>query len=119
MISVTILTKNSAKYLREVLRALTTFDDVLLLDSGSTDETRDIAQEFPNTRILNTTFKGFGPLHNEAAALARHDWIFSLDSDEVVTPELQRELASRGARPGETLTIDDGGADVGEAPQAA
>lgn len=93
MISVTILTKNSGKYLREALGSLKAFDEVLIVDSGSTDNTLGIAGTFPNTRIVSTTFRGFGPLHNEAAALARHDWIFSLDSDEVVTPELQQELA--------------------------
>ena len=74
MISVTILTKDSAQHLPKVLSALRTFDDVVVLDSGSWDNTLAIAREFPNVRAFSTQFKGFGPLHNEAAGLARHDW---------------------------------------------
>jgi glycosyltransferase involved in cell wall biosynthesis len=92
MISVTILTKDSARHLRVVLDALRSFDEVVLLDSGSSDGTLMIAKEFANTKVYSTEFKGFGPLHNEAAALARHDWILSLDSDEVLTPALRAEI---------------------------
>jgi glycosyltransferase involved in cell wall biosynthesis len=92
-ISVTILTKDSARHLARVLEALKIFDDVVMLDNGSADETLAIAKKFPNVRVFTTTFKGFGPLHNEASALARHDWILSLDSDEVLTVELSREIA--------------------------
>jgi hypothetical protein len=45
-------------------------------------------------RTFSTQFKGFGPLHNEAAGLALHDWILSLDSDEVITTELCQEIAA-------------------------
>ena len=82
MISATILTKNSACNLRKVLESAPGFDEVLVLDSGSSDDTRAIAREFPNVTVHTTVFKGFGPLHNEASALARNDWIFSLDSDD-------------------------------------
>jgi len=91
-ISVTILTKDSARLLREVLEALRSFDEVVVADNGSSDATLEIARAFPNVKIHCTEFKGFGPLHNEVAALARNDWIFSLDSDEVLTPELVAEL---------------------------
>ena len=52
----------------------------------------EIAAEFPNVKIHHEEFKGFGPLHNEATALASNDWILSIDSDEVLTPELIREI---------------------------
>lgn len=91
-ISVTILTKDSARLLREVLEALGSFDEVLIADNGSSDATLEIGRAFPNVKIHCTEFKGFGPLHNEVAALARYDWIFSVDSDEVLTPELVAEL---------------------------
>jgi glycosyltransferase involved in cell wall biosynthesis len=96
MISVTILTKNSARHLPRVLNALRSFDDVVVLDTGSSDHTLAIARSCANTRVFSTEFKGFGPLHNEAAGLARHDWILSLDSDEVITPELIQEIAGIG-----------------------
>ena len=91
-ISVTILTKNSAKYLQEVLEAVQTFDEVLIYDNGSTDMTLEIAKQFPNVRIEKGTFEGFGITHNKASNLAKHDWILSIDSDEVVTPSLLKEI---------------------------
>lgn len=92
-ISVTILTKNSQKYLQEVLEALRAFEEVLIYDNGSTDNTLDIAAGFPNVRICIGNFEGFGPTHNKASALAKWDWILSIDSDEVVTPEMASEIA--------------------------
>lgn len=91
-ISVTILTKNSAAYLHEVLQALSTFDEVLVCDTGSEDQTLEIAALFPNVTIQRIPFKGFGPTHNDASSLARNEWILSIDSDEVVTPELRQEI---------------------------
>lgn len=92
LISVTVLTKNSQKYLKEVLQALTSFDEVLICDTGSTDDTIKIAQTYPNVTIVERQFIGFGPTHNLATSLARNDWILSVDSDEVVTPELAKEI---------------------------
>lgn len=91
-ISVTILTKNSRKYLAEVINALHEFDEVLVCDTGSTDETVAIARKFPNVTICNSPFIGFGPTHNVASNLARNDWILSIDSDEVVNPEMVKEI---------------------------
>ena len=94
MISITILTRNSARHLPKVLDSVRSFDEVVVLDSGSSDGTLAMARQFPNVKVYATQFKGFGPLHNEAAAMARNDWIFSVDSDEVVTPELAQEIAT-------------------------
>jgi glycosyltransferase involved in cell wall biosynthesis len=94
MITVTILTKNSQKYLREVLTALHRFDEVLIYDNGSTDNTLEIAGSFPNVTIYRGDFKGFGPTHNAASAVAKHDWILSIDSDEVATPEMVADIMS-------------------------
>lgn len=91
-ISVTILTKDSARLMREVLGALQSFDEIILLDNGSTDGTMEIAREFPNVKIHRTEFKGNGPLHNEATGLARNNWILALDSDEVLSAELLAEI---------------------------
>lgn len=99
-ISVTILTKNSQKYLQEVLASLKDFDEVLLFDNGSTDRTFEIAAAFPNVNVLKGTFDGFGPTHNKASALAKWDWILSIDSDEVVTPKMATEIASTALDPG-------------------
>jgi glycosyltransferase involved in cell wall biosynthesis len=93
-ISVTILAKNSEKYLKEVLQALKDFDEVLIYDNGSFDKTLEIASGFTNTTIHKGTLEGFGPTHNKASALAKHDWILSIDSDEVVTKSMAAEIAA-------------------------
>jgi len=87
-ITVTVLTKNSQKYLSRCLDALKAFDEVLLLDNGSEDETLKIAENYENVTILEHPFIGFGPMKNMAAEKARNDWIFSVDSDEVASGEL-------------------------------
>jgi glycosyltransferase involved in cell wall biosynthesis len=99
MISVAIIVKDGEKYIEECLQSLASFDEVLLLDTGSTDRTMEIARRFQNVRIEQREFIGFGPTKNLAAELAAHDWILSVDSDEVVTPELSSEIQS--------LSLDD------------
>lgn len=94
MISVCILTKNSASTLKATLDSVQSFSEVIVLDNGSTDETCKLAESYPNVRIYKTPFIGFGALRNKAAELASHDWILSLDSDEVLSPSFSRELSS-------------------------
>ena len=99
MISVAIIVKDGETYIEECLQSLASFDEVLLLDTGSTDRTMEMARRFQNVRIEQRDFIGFGPTKNLAADLASHDWILSIDSDEVVTPELSSEIKS--------LSLDD------------
>jgi len=99
MISVTILVKNGERRLKEVLSALREFDEVLLYDTGSTDQTLEIARSFPNVVIHQKEFSGFGPAHNEAAALAKHDWILSIDADEVLSSALAKEILETSLNP--------------------
>jgi glycosyltransferase involved in cell wall biosynthesis len=94
MISVTILTKDSQRLLKEVLASLSSFDEVILYDTGSKDTTLAIAKEFKNVTIHEGPFLGFGKTHNMASSLAEHDWILSIDSDEIVTEELRKEIFS-------------------------
>jgi glycosyltransferase involved in cell wall biosynthesis len=98
-ISVTILTKNSQKYLQEVLEALTSFDEVLICDTGSQDQTITIASRFSNVKIFYEPFQGFGPTHNRASDLAKNDWILSIDSDEVVSDDLREEISRLSLQP--------------------
>lgn len=92
MFTICILTKNSERSLAATLVSLKRFPEVLLLDTGSTDRTLTIASQFPNVVIHEAPFTGFGELRNKAAALASHDWILALDSDEILSPLLQEEL---------------------------
>jgi glycosyltransferase involved in cell wall biosynthesis len=91
-ISVTILTRDAERMLHACLQALSCFSDIVVLDNGSLDATLDIARGFANVRLFQEPFTGFGPLHNRAAELAANDWILSIDSDEIVTPELCTEI---------------------------
>lgn len=92
MISVTIIVRNGERYLREVLQALMRFDEVVVLDTGSTDQSMEIANGFANVNLHQSKFLGFGPTHNLASSLAKHDWVLSIDADEIATGELVEEV---------------------------
>jgi glycosyltransferase involved in cell wall biosynthesis len=100
MISVVILTKNEADNLPRCLDSLGFSDDVLVLDSGSTDDTCAIAQA-RGARVLKRPFDSFGRQRNFAMDQGdlRHEWVLHVDADEVVTPALREEL-QRIARDG-------------------
>jgi glycosyltransferase involved in cell wall biosynthesis len=93
-ISVTVLTKNSASYIRPCLESLKYFAEVVILDNGSNDNIAELAAEYKNTVVYKCEFIGFGPLKNLAAEKARFDWIFTVDSDERLSPALIQELRS-------------------------
>ena len=84
MISITMLTKNSAETLGRVLDSLRAFPEVIIIDTGSTDETLAIAQQYANVTLYEKAFTSFGELRNMAASLAKNDWVLALDSDEVL-----------------------------------
>lgn len=94
MISATIIVKNGERKLQKVLESLSAFSEVIVYDTGSSDQTLAIAAQFPNVSIYTKEFTGFGPCHNAAALLAKHDWILSIDADEVLSPELACEITN-------------------------
>ncbi len=100
MISAVILTRNSAATLVRTLSSLACVDEVVILDNGSTDHTREIATGFPNTKWIEHPFTNFGHLRNFGAQQARNDWILVIDSDEVLSLELQQWLALCPPEPG-------------------
>jgi glycosyltransferase involved in cell wall biosynthesis len=106
-ISATILTKNSEPLLAEVLAALHWCDEVIILDTGSTDGTLAVAAAFANVSLhqLSGAFPGFGRAHRLAVELARNDWILSIDSDEIVSAGLAAEIAVLPLDPQAVYTI--------------
>jgi len=105
MITVTILTRNNEDTLKATLESVRGFSEVLIWDSGSTDRTLEIAQTFLNVTIRRGPFEGFGPTHNLASNAALHDWILSLDSDEVLSYELSQEILNLKLDPNCTYSI--------------
>ncbi|MFN0202012.1 MAG: glycosyltransferase family 2 protein [Bacteroidia bacterium] len=94
-ISVVMITLNAELHLQKCLAALTAFEEIIVLDNGSTDKTLEIARSFANVRIFQSEFLGFGQLKNKAASIAANDWIFSIDSDEIAEDGLVKEILQR------------------------
>lgn len=92
-ISVVIITKNESMIIEKCLRSLrNSFDEVLVLDSGSEDDTVNIAREFAT--VIETDWPGYAAQKNRAASMARNKWVFSLDADEVVSEKLLNILGT-------------------------
>ncbi len=90
-LSVVLITLNSETSLAKTLEAVKWADEIVLVDSGSTDGTLEIARQF-KAKIVYRAFDGYGSQKNFATEQASNDWILSLDDDEILMPELQQEI---------------------------
>ena len=91
-ISVVIITKNEAHVIGNTLQSLEGLtDDIVIVDSGSSDDTIRICQQY-KTRIIETGWAGYGMNKNMGIDAAYHDWILSLDADEAIDDELKQAL---------------------------
>jgi glycosyltransferase involved in cell wall biosynthesis len=90
-LSVTIITLNEADHVEAAIDSAAWADEIVLVDSGSTDGTPGLARAKGAT-VLSRQWSGYVDQKNYAASVATHDWIFSLDADERVSPALAREL---------------------------
>ena len=90
-ISVYIIAYNEAEKVAATIESVPWADEIILVDSWSTDGTPEIATKL-GARVVQVDFKGFGDLRNQAIAACSHDWIFSLDADERCTPEVADEI---------------------------
>ena len=86
-----IISYNEAEKIEAAVSSVLWADEVLVIDSFSTDGTAEIATAL-GARVVNVEFKGFGDLRNRALEHCTHDWVFSLDSDERCTPEVRDEI---------------------------
>jgi len=91
LLSVVIITKNEEKFIGDAIKSAEFADEILLLDSGSTDGTCKIAKKL-GAKVENQTWLGFGPQKNSAVDLATNDWVFVLDADERIPPKLCSEI---------------------------
>ena len=91
LLSVVIIVKNEEKFIGDAVKSAEFADEILILDSDSTDDTCKIAKQL-GARVENQVWLGFGPQKNRAVDLATNDWVFVLDSDERISPKLRSEI---------------------------
>src|ERR1700722_15856756 len=99
-ITATIVTLNEERNIARAIESLRCADEVVVVDSGSTDQTREIAARL-GARVIEEPWRGYAGQKNFAACCAANDWILSIDADEELTNELAAEilqLKKEGAR---------------------
>ncbi|MAB83144.1 MAG: LPS biosynthesis protein [Phycisphaerae bacterium] len=92
-LSIIIISHNEAEDIEACLESVSFADEIIVVDSESTDETRSIAAKWTE-HVHVVPWKGFGPQKNHALDLATSDWVLSIDCDERVTERLRRELST-------------------------
>jgi len=90
-LTVTVITRDEARHIEAALQSVAWADEVIVVDSGSTDGTVSIARRTA-ARVEVREWPGYGAQKNYAAEIASNDWILSLDADERVSPELAAEI---------------------------
>ena len=90
-LSVTIITKNEEKNIERCLKSVKWADEIIVVDSGSVDNTIKICEQY-NCKIIKSEWLGFGLTKRKAVSYAKNDWILSIDADEQITPELKIKI---------------------------
>ncbi|MDI9330096.1 MAG: glycosyltransferase family 2 protein [Alphaproteobacteria bacterium] len=90
-LSVIIVAKNEAHNIVECVKSCSFADEILVLDSGSTDGTPELAWQ-AGARVIETDWPGYGPQQQRGILAAQSDWVLSLDADERISAELQTEM---------------------------
>jgi glycosyltransferase involved in cell wall biosynthesis len=92
-ISAIVIARDNARTIRRCIESLRWTDELIVVDSGSTDRTPEICRELGARVHVTPDWPGHGPQKNRALDLATGEWVLSIDSDEWVTADLQREIA--------------------------
>jgi len=87
-----LITRDAATTIEQTLRSLAAFPEVIVYDNGSTDDTVERCRQFPNVKVAQGEFFGYGPTKNHAVSLAGGDWVLSIDADEYLSEALLNEL---------------------------
>lgn len=90
--SIVMIVKNAAAHLEDVLQSVKWADEIIILDSGSSDATLDIAKQYTTHIYTHTNWEGFGKQRQLADSYATKDWILSLDADEVLSDALYQDI---------------------------
>ena len=101
-ISAVIITRNEAENIRAACESVTWADEIVVVDSESTDATREIAKSC-GAKVLINKWPGFAKQKQLATDAAAHDWVLSLDADERVSPELESSIAALRRQHGKPL----------------
>jgi glycosyltransferase involved in cell wall biosynthesis len=91
-LSVILITKNEAMNIKACLDSVHFADEIIVVDNGSTDGTIELARAAGTTVIVTDDWPGFGPQKSRALAAATGQWVLSIDADERITPELEKEI---------------------------
>ena len=91
-LSVIVITKNEAHNIEACLQSVSFAQQIVVLDSGSSDDTVALSQKAGAEVSVRLDWQGFGVQKNRALALAVEDWVLSIDADERLTPDLQAEI---------------------------
>ncbi len=91
-LSVVILAKNEEAFIERCLRSVSWADEQVMLDSGSTDRTVEIATALGARVYQQQDWLGWAAQRTKAISLAQHDWVFVMDVDDIVTPELAASI---------------------------
>ncbi len=98
-ISGLIITFNEERNIAEVLQCFDFCDEIIVVDSFSTDKTAEIAKENPKVKVFQNKFEDFTKQRNFALDRASYDWILFLDGDERITPSLKAEILAELKKP--------------------
>ncbi|GAB3334546.1 glycosyltransferase family 2 protein [Larkinella ripae] len=91
-LSVVMITLNAERTIKQALESVAPWvDEMVIVDSGSTDATLHLAQQF-DCKVIHRKFDGFGPQKQFAIDQAKHDWVLVLDADEIVSAQLAEEI---------------------------
>jgi glycosyltransferase involved in cell wall biosynthesis len=96
-LSVIVITKNEAHNIQACLQSVAWCDEIIVVDSGSTDDTVALARSCSAQVVQTTDWPGYGPQKNMALSHAHSDWVLSIDADERVTPALRDEILAATA----------------------
>jgi len=104
-ISVFLVVKNEAHNIERVLKSVEEFDDIVVVDSDSTDNTMELAAHYTD-RLYNHEWQGMAVQKEYAKSLCKHDWVLNLDADEEMTDELKRQIMALIAQDNDVAGAD-------------
>jgi len=94
LLSIIVITKDEQDNIKDCLESVEWADEIIVVDSGSTDKTEEICRKFTDNFYVKD-WLGFGIQKQRALELATHEWVLSIDADERVTPELRDEIIDK------------------------